>query len=295
MARIAKRTYARKRTGTRKAKTAIRKAVRKVSTRIFNQRVKRVLYRNSETKIVNYSVLSKPIYNVASADWSGSVMNLLPQTAGSAVTMYTISQGDTQGGREGNYISPVSLVLTGVIRANIQYDTNLNYNPCPLRVTMWVVSVPKHLTDSVGELESIVDNTFFQNGSVAVGFTGTTVDLTRTPNREQIRVHKKRTFLVGAGNYVSAFATGSAANVNQQYNNNDASLSRMFRINLSKSLPKRLSFNDGTDTPSNVRKMYIFFTTSRVDGTVSATSGGSFTGPIPAYVDMGCQLTYKDL
>lgn len=276
------------------AKKAVSKAVRNAKNRLFNRRVLQVVSRTVESKSVNFSATNKTLLNVNSSNWNGQVLNLIPQSSGSSPWMYDIPQGEAQGMRIGNVIRPTGLILHGVIRANTFYDATLNYNPCPLRVTMWICRINKHLEDSVTQLESIVDNSFFNAGSVSSGFLGTMLDLTRDVNPDQIQVLKKRSWYIGTSGFISGFGVNSPNNANQQYVNNDAKTSVMFRMNLSKLLPKVLRFNDATATPTNCRKLWLMFTTQRMDGQISSTSLGAYTGPVPAYIDMGCQFTYKD-
>lgn len=290
MVRFAKKKYVPKR---KPYKKSVSKIVVKAKRSLFNKRVKQVLYKQAETKIANYSVLGRSVLNPASIDHSGTLLNLIPMTAGSSDTMYTIGQVDLQNGREGNMIQPTSISVSGVVRINNLFDATQNYNPCPVRVCMWIFTLKKHLHDVVSTVDSIIDNTFFQNGATSVGFTGTTVDLTRFTNSNQITLIKKRVFTLGNAQYISAFTTNSPNNNQQQYANNDAKQSQMFRFNLRP--PKRLIYNDGTDTPVNARRMWLMFTTHRVDGTVSSTSTGSFTGPIPAFVDLSAEFKYKDI
>lgn len=285
---------ARKSGGVRAPKKTVKKAIRTAKRASFARAVTSVINRKAESKVVNYFVEDKPLYNVLSADWDTSVLNLLPQTSGTSVTCYTVSQGELDGQRIGCQIMPVSLKVSGVIRCNPAYDATVNYNPAPLRVTMWLVKLRKHLTDSVSDLETIVQNTFFENGSTSIGMVGTNLDIIREVNNSQIDVLFKRTFKVGMGNYVSAFAVNSPNNINNQYNNNDFNMSTMFKINLSKYLPKKLVFNDGTDTPTSARKMWCMFTVQRADSNIPLTSAGSTTGPIPAFVDFSAQFEYKD-
>lgn len=289
-----KRRSGASRTGTNKK--VVKKAVRTARNRVFNRRVKAVIDRVSETKCLNYSIQNKQLFNVASADWLSSVVNLLPEATGGTTWQYSCNQGSGESDRVGNEIRPISLILTGVLRANLAFDNTGNYNPCPLRVTMWLVRIKKHLTDSSTNLEQIVDNTFFQAGNTSSGMFGTTLDLTRTPNNDQIEVQMKKTFLLGASDYVSGFAVNSGNNVSQRYADNGTTISRMFRINLSKYLPKKLMFNDGSNTtPVNARKMWLMITTQRVDGSISQTSLGNYTGPVPAFIDYGLDFKYKDV
>lgn len=287
-----------KRTGGYRKRAPVKKAIRKVYRKQFAKRVKAVLDKNSETKVVNFFQQSRPLYNIQSTTWVNSVLILTPESSGGANTCYTIPQGQGQGNRIGNEIRLKKCYLTGVVRCNQTFDTTINYNPCPLRVTMWIVSINKHLADSVSNLDILVDPTtgsFFQQGSSSTGFQGDTADLTKMVNTDVVRVHKKRTFMLGMGNYVSGFAINNGANVAQQFNNNDASYSQMFRVDITKMLPTSYRFNDGSDTPTNVRKRYLMFTCQRVDGGLSTTSTGSVTGPVPAFIDIGVNFEYKDI
>jgi hypothetical protein len=281
--------------GRRTSKKTVKKAVYTAKRRNFAARVKSIVSRMSETKCVNYSFASKPCYNVASNDWVGSVLNLLPEASGASTTCYTIRQGEEQGERVGNMIQPHTLYLSGVIRCNQFYNETQNYNPCPIRVTIWVVKLKPHLTDSVNQLESVVDNSFFQLGDVSSGFNGTMIDLTRQPNKDMVSVLVKRSFYVGMGNYNSAFAVNSPNNGSQQYNQDGATMSKMFRMNLTRFIPKKLRFNDGSNTPTSARKLWCFITTQRADGAFSQTSTGNLTGPIPAYVDLSADFNFKDI
>ena len=282
--------------GRRAVKKVAKKGASKALRANFSRRVRAVVNRLSETKCLNYSIQNKQLFNVASADWLSSVVNLLPEATGGSTWQYSCNQGTGESDRIGNEIRPTSLMLTGVLRANLAFDNTGNYNPCPLRVTMWIVRIKKHLTDSSTNLEQIVDNTFFQAGNTSSGMFGTTLDLTRTPNPDQITVVMKKTFYLGASDYVSGFAVNSGNNVSQRYADNGTTISRMFRINLTKYLPKKLTFNDGGNTtPVNARKMWFMITTQRIDGSISQTSLGNYTGPVPAFIDYGLEMKCKDV
>lgn len=271
-----------------------KKAITAVKKRRFAKAVKRVINKAAETKVVNFYGPNRGVLNVRSANWDSQILNLLPQASGTTGVMYTIAQGDLQSDRNGNQVQPTGLYISGVIRTNTGYNESSNYNPCPLRVCLWVVKMKPHLNDDIATLEGVVGNSFFENGSTSIGMDGTNMDLVRIPNKSQVTVLYKRVFKVGMGNYVSAFATNGPNNVNQQFNNNDSSVSQMFKINLSKYLPKKLVYNDGTNVPTNTRKMWLFYTCHRVDNTIPVTNFGVETGPIPAYVDLQAQLSYKD-
>lgn len=294
-----RRTYRKKKTTYRKRAGPIKRAIKKASKQMFARKVKNVVSRMAESKVVNYDALTRAVVSTASVDMDTSIKNLIPDDQLAGRTMITVGQDVDQGDRVGNKIRPVSAILRGCVRINTLYEQTTNYNPCPVRVTMWICKLQKTLQDDVTTFMGVVRNSFFQSGSVSVGFTGQLFDLTKSVNRDQIILVKRRSWLLGASEVVSAFAVNNANNATQRFMNNDASMSKMFKINLTKHYPKMIRFNDGTDIASNCRKMYLMFTAHRVDGNIP-TSGptgvppNSVNGPVPAYVDLGFEMKYKD-
>lgn len=283
--RYKKRKYVKKRPAP-----VVSKVVR---SKVFKRKVQRIVNKNLETKVINYRANDKNLLNVASADWVGTVLNMIPGGTGGN-NMFTISQGDGQGQRTGNQITPKGLYLRGIIRVAPGYDPVLNYNPCPMYVTMYVARLKQHLSDSSTELETVIDNTVFQNGSTSLGMSGLPNDLLNTFNSDQITLLYKRVFKVGYAQYVSGFGVNAPANVYQQFANNDFKLMRMFKINLSKLLPKKMKFNDSTDICTNTRKLWLFFCVTREDNIINQTSTGSYTGPVPAECELSADFYYKD-
>jgi len=289
--------YARKGKTTKSSKKSINKAIRSVKVSNFNMAVEKVISRKAETKYVNYDSWNN-IYGSTSLDFTtgvGGVFNITPAATTSQGTIYTIGQGVGQGDRVGNEILPVSLKLRLVIRANTFYDSVTNYNPSPLYVTMWVVKIRQHLTDSYSSLSTIFQNTFFQDGDISKGFNGTITDLVQEVNSNEIQLVMRKQWLVGNAIYQSGFGVNAPSAANQSYANNDASLCKMVRLNMSKYLPAKMIYNDGSDTPTNSRKLWCFFTCHRSDGNSIQTSAGNVTGPQPADVAFGAEFGYKDI
>lgn len=293
------RYYGRKsyRPKTGKGKKTIKKAIRSAKVHNFNTAVSKVISRKAETKCVNYEEWMN-IYGAKSLDLTsgaGGVQSLTPMASTSTGYSYNIPQGTAQGERVGNEILPVSLKLRGVIRAESYFDNTTNYNPCPLYVTLWVVKLRQHLNDTFTDLSTVMQNTFFQFGSVSQGFSGTLTDLVRDVNQDHIQLITRKVYKLGYNQYVSAFAINSANNINQQYANNDTAHCKMFKIDLSKHLPKTMKFNDGSDNVTNQHRLWCFFTCHRTDGNQIQTSSGNFTGPQPADVCLGAEFRYKDI
>lgn len=287
-----KRTYGRKKQFLRKRPAPIKRAVRKAKAKMFNKRVLRAVTRASETKVVSWRQQDVGIHALTSASAEQSIFCVSPAVINSFPT-YTINQGTAQGERVGNKISPTRVTLKGVIRPQPVYNATDNYNPGPMYVVMWIVSIAKSRPDDLTELEAIMTNSFFQNGNTSTGLTGQLIDLTQTVNTSVITVHAKRMMKLGYAQYVSGFGTASANNNAQQYANNDFNLSKMFSMTLK--MPKTVTFNDGTGTPSSMRKWWMIVVPYRVDGQIFGTSLGSATGPVPLKMDFAIDFKFKDM
>lgn len=294
------RYYGAKKKSVKAAKKPIKKAIRQAKTANLNKAISKVISRKSETKIADYYINNDGmyIYNPVSLNFTTGAQgffNLNPGAYSSVGSTYQIVQGTGQSDRSGNEIMPVSLYVRGMIRPNSYYDAQFNYNPCPLYVTVWVVRLRQHLNDTYNELSSVCQNTFFQYGSVARGFTGKAIDLVMPVNNDVIVLLTKKTYKLGYSNYPSAFAAGSSNNLNQGFQNNDSSSVKLFKLNLSKHLPKTMKFNDNSENVVNCRRIWCFFTVHRTDGNIPASSTGNTTDPRPAQIWLGAELKYKDI
>lgn len=271
-----------------------RKRVPKRRSPAFNRRVMRVLNRSAETKVANFDLVQQSVYPVTSVDFDAGMCVISPSNeVKSTYQLLLIDQGTGQGNRVGNKISSVSARLRGVIRPYPLYEATLNYNPCPLFVVLWVVSLAKHLTDSIPTLDGVCSNSFFQDGNVSSGFQGTLVDLTRSVNKQHVVVHGHRVHKIGFAEYASSFGAGLANNNAQRYMNNDFPLCRLFSMKLK--FQKNVIFNDNTANPTNMRRWYFFAVPYRVDGDVFKTTTGLLNGPVPIYIDYSVDYKFKDI
>lgn len=195
--------------------------------------------------------------------------------------------------RIGNKIKTFSAYMTLMVRPQSQFDLTTNYNPMPLYVRMYIVKLRPHLEDTVANLMSVLQNSFFENGGDSLGFTGTIIDFTKFINKVQIDVVKTRTFKLGLSNYPSGFNVGNPNNANQAFQNNDFKLMYKSQINLTKVMNKNFYFNDGTNTTVQ-RRLYMFFVPFRIDGNVFTTQAGSQVGCIPALYSYNYLYKFTD-
>jgi len=247
----------------------------------------------SETKVVNAAQTSKAVVNVLNtAQFQSSIIPLGP---GSGVpSMFQISQGTGQGARVGNKITTVKCMLRGDVRFNTYYTTTANYNPVPGYVTLWIVKLKPFLNDDVSTLKAVIDGSFFQSGNGGVAMSGALADLYRQVNTQQITLLKRKTWKIGTSYVPGGGATGTGDQSNQYWANNDFKQTAMFRVDLTKFLPKVISFNDGNDNFVN-RHAYMFFTFVRVDNQIPQSSAGVYSGVTPAFCDIEVDYMYKDM
>lgn len=279
----------RKRVYKRKAPSKA-KAMRSYRNKKFNYRVRRTLSRVTELKKANYSQNNFALTSVLSANMDQNIKFLNPSSATGA--LFNIAQGSGQGSRIGNKITTKKCLLSGVVHINTEWSAQ-NWNMCPLYVALYVFKC-KVGVQSVADVETIVQNRFFAAGNSSTGFSGTLRDLMMEPNKDVITLLRKKIVKVGTGTVQSATASGTANVLNQSYNDSQATIARMFRVDLTKALAKTFVYNDNDNTPIN-SATYIMWVPIRVDGGLIQTSAGLATGTVPAYVDFSIDYHYMDL
>lgn len=246
----------------------------------------------SETKIVNFPQGNFAIPGFQSTGFQATIKILGPSNATGG--QYFIAQGTGQGQRIGNKISTVRAILSGAVHINTTYDGTANWNMCPLYVGCYIFRLKGALEDSQANAYTVMANSFFQNGNGQQGFSGRLVDLTKTPNGQTVTLLKKRVFKVGTQFVNSAFGVASANNANQQYSDGSVGISRMFKMDITKTLQKIIQFNDANNAMTNANT-WIAWVPFRVDGNDIVTSLGSYTGALPCYVDYNIAYNYRDM
>lgn len=276
-----RKRYARKRRFASRTKRRYRKrSTHKRRRRAIRPEIKTEQFRRQEFAIAP----------VSSNDFQNGISKVNPGV--DDLSQIVIYQGYGQGHRIGNRIEVKAAYLNLQIKQAHLYDATFNYNPVPLYVTAWVVSIKPGHTDTPDNLYAIIVNSFFQAGNESTGFTGKLIDLTMVPNKDMVNIHNKRTFKLGFAQYVSAFGTGQPNNNAQQWANNDFGLTKLIRMRLK--FNRILRFNDGTNRP-NMRNQYLFFTTARLDGELTTTLLGNVNGPKPIVINYNVTLNYTDI
>jgi len=276
---------------TRFAKKGMKKSFKKKLT--VKQLVKQSIDAQAEKKMVQFFNSSGLNTSVLASDWSAfNALILTSDTTSRA--MYAIAQGTSQGGRVGNQIRTHKMTMKLALICNPTYGADTNYNACPLYVTLWVVKLKDHLDDTIANLQTVVQSTFFQNSGATAAFAGDLSDLIKTPNKDQVTVLLRKVYKVGLAQYLSSSGNNVSNTASNQYMNNDAKMTILDTIDFTKYVPAVQRFNDG-DNLTTSRRSYMFFTSARCDGNLTTTNLGFSTGTRPFQTSIGLDYQYTDL
>lgn len=153
----------------------------------------------------------------------------------------TVQQGVGQGQRVGNKINVKSLYFRYVLYP-LGYDATENAYPKPLNVLFVLYYNKKSLTEIDANLGD-----FFQFGNSTEGFSDTLADLVKPFNRDKYTVVKSWIHKLGTANYEG---TNGGPDLNY-FANNDYKYNYIRKVNLTKHIPKLITYNDTTLEPSS--------------------------------------------
>jgi len=255
----------------------VKKIVKSALKSNFNKKVMAVVHRNEETKIAqplaNNDVQIVP-YQLAGA----GIDSIAPTSFDIIPLLNGIPVGSGQGARVGNQIDNVRITLKGSI-ANISASTR------PFMVKMIVFRDKKNqfapfaTPDGVNNLSD-----FLQYGNGVINPQNSAIDMVRYINRDRYTVYATRMFKLGSST--------SSSNPN-----NDFSVQRYFKIDLSKHISK-IRYSESNDTGNNPgvvtpQNLWVTFLVCYADGTEITF------GETPSYptveITMDAVCTYKDV
>lgn len=235
-----------------------------VPDKAFTKKVKTVLSRTLETKTYGANI------------WSNQAITLM-QLATTAPTNYelvnggflsTINQGVSDGQRIGDKIHVKSFILSGVMQT-----LPGNLRPCYIRM---VVFKSKLNTTSATQALAMANTSMFEFATGSVAPTNFLQDITRKINPQDWTYVAQRIFKLGQASTVNG-------------NNNDFSMSKFFKVNLSKHV-NSVTF-DPFNAVSSPRNLFVAFFGAYEDGT--AITFGPYTGPLVS-VTMDATIKYQD-
>lgn len=234
---------------------------------------KKTLERQAEKKQANFSAAFLFGSSNNSSFLTQQVVPVSPYTG-----FISILQGTSQGSRIGNKLRIVKCTMTGVLTPTA-YNVTSNPNPQPQEVRLWFFS-QKNENSPPSSF-----STFFQNGGASTNFVGSLTDLNKKVNNDNYTYLMHRTYKLG----YSAFVGTPGGVVGSGYfSNNDFALNRRFTIDLTKIMPKVITYNDNTDLPSS-KAIWFVIECVNSDGTTMGTA----VSPCALYYSL--QTIYTDI
>lgn len=208
---------------------------------------------------------------------SGQAMNMYPMTP--YASYWTIGQGVTQNTRVGNIIRPVKVMLRYVIRP-VPYNALSNTSPVPMEVDLFL----GHTKATPAILPSNADLQYlYQIGSSSGPPVGNLTDIIAPINKDYWNISKRWRHKLGFAEY----GTNGTQPTNQNLTNNDFKLNAVRSINITKYIPKRVSFNDGGGATTSKGLFFFYQAVSATGTTLDSTQ-------IPLNIQFWVDFEYED-
>jgi len=195
-------------------------------------------------------------------------------------TFWTIGQGVGQGQRIGNQLKTRRVMLNYVLRPNF-YNATSNDQPLPQEVNMFL----GYVKNTPSQLPIASDFSFlYQNGNTTSAPSGTVRDLISVINTDYWVIKKRWTHKIG---YASNTGSGSIPQA-AYLANNDFKMNVVKRMDITKYLPRTISFQDTAIT--SLQKNLFFFQQS-----IMATGNLGSAIQQPTNIDFWIDYQYEDL
>jgi len=236
----------------------------------FNERVKKVMHGEAETKQKIVNVFSDSNINNVGLDPTTNTASGLIQN--NILDVLNIEQGTEQEQREGNKIEDCKLRVRGFVRS-VQYNANTNTSEQPFEVHMVFFKEKQSIGNNTDQLKSLPDNL---TGIV----DGTIMNSLYPYNKDKFIIRKIKVFRLRPQWYA---VNAPASLVNSQLSN--APIFHRFVETID--IHKTLKYNDGSNIPTNDWVGVALFVING-DGEVLADQ-------VRATASMDAVLRYKDL
>lgn len=257
----------------RKRKFSRKKKVFRKRKSSLPRLVKKLIFRNLETKQFDLYRENIPIYPWNNVNSAASTIPVSPN-----LTYLAITQGTGQQQRIGNVINLTTLRLKFLITPN-PYHATTNPFPMPLNVGLYLwVSKNQPL-----DIPSLASTNIIQLGNSSTSFTGRVVDEMANWNTDLFTLYYRKFFKVG---YAQSAAIGTSGN-NEYFANNDYKLSVKGSVNMLKYAIKRVKFDDNI-TQATTRGLFMSWVVHRPDGTLLPTT------TVPCGVTQSIVCRFKD-
>lgn len=251
---------------------------RKASKLHLNKTIRKVVHRMAETKIANIDG-SVNLGGFDATNWNTT--NVIP------VSIYPsflqVTQGSGQGERIGNKLEVSSLKLRMVYTPR-PYNVTTNPAPQPQMIKMFLVngrtSTNYNLRPTVGTMA-----TFFQEGNSFAPPSNNLFDMIEDVNKDSWNIYATKTIKLGCSSYDG---TGSLA-ASQYFQNNDYKLNHLISWDITKHIPKQVTFND-TAIAASSRNLFLVILTANADGSAPVT-----TSVLNSVLNYDLTMGYKDI
>lgn len=276
---MASRKYVRKGKKVRPYKKRTTKRNAKPSLAV-KRYVKRAIHSQIENKGQAQSV-AKTMSNISNlANFqTGNMFQLTPSVATNY--LYTIQQGQGAGNRIANQIKLRKAIFKFIMYPQ-GYNLTSNPVPKPIDVIMYIVSGKRSVVcNTCADLATILNTNCYKLGSSSSAMLGNLYDVVSYINSDVLQLHYKRIFKLGASN--GQLQTGALAS----QSNNDYKYNQQATINVTKYLPKTLTFDD-TNNSSTSKQVFAIFCPVWADGTGMAST------VFPCSIFASIDVTYED-
>lgn len=266
----------------RRTKKVLRRSIKK-NTKVSStvkKYVNRVVHAQIENKSITTS-FAKTMSNISNlANFqSGNIIQLTPSVNTNYI--YTVQQGTGSGNRTGNVIKTRNCILRFVMYPQV-YNLTSNPTPKPLDIVLYIVSTKKSvLGNTVSDIATICNTNFYRYGNTSQAMLGNLYDLVQPVNNDVIQIHHKRIFKLAPSN--AQLQTGASAG----QSNNDYKYNVIRTINVTKYLPKNITFDDANNN-STSKQVFAIFAQMNADGTGTAST------VFPCSVFGNVDFTYED-
>lgn len=181
-----------------------------------------------------------------------------------------ITQGTGPSQRVGN-VCRLKKCQMDIVLYPKPYNVTNNADPRPMIVTFWCVS-PKTGYESLNEMATLFDASFFQNNASSAGYASDLTDIVRIPNLDLVTVHWKRSYKLGhSTHYAQPDQTTEPYPSNVQFANNDYKMNHIIKFDFTKHCQKKIIYND-TSGIAIGKTVYLFCSIARADGTSFGTA-----------------------
>lgn len=190
----------------------------KLTTRRLNSRIRRVARKLAETKFVKWQVTGAQIYNTIT---DSNVQTLVP----------SIARGTGEADRVANEVTTQKMIL----RLNVYPDLANSGGDEDMMFDMYIFRPKRSVFMTSGDMAKFKDN-----GNSSTSFDGSVINAMLPVNNDRFTCH-----------YFTRFKmNGTSQTFNPLFNT--VPRSRQFQINLTKYVPKKVLFDDGTNSPENM-------------------------------------------